>query len=560
MRIFITFFLFLNFSLASVLGINEAFKLNINSDENAIYMNFDIADDIYIYQNSIKIKLNDKDITNLLNFPSYVLLKGEKRYYKNISLYITNFLIKNEFKENKAYKLEVNYQGCSNGGYCYRPVKKIYELSLNENIYNISEIKEEIHKKNENKIEKNSFFDNKNFIIVIFSFFVYGLLLCLSPCSLPMIPILSSLILANKQDNISKKRAFFLSLVYVFFMSLAYAFAGILTSLLGLSFQAFLQKPIVLISFAIFFVFLAFCCFGFFSLKMPNKIQNLIHKKTKGGSFIAVAIMGFLSVLIIGPCMVAPLSAALLYIAHSADFILGGFALFALGFGTGIPLLFVGLGFSFIKPGAWLKKINIFFGFLMLYMAIWLLSNFINQAHSFIAYGVLSVFFVSFMGLFESAKSNINKFFKAILIIILSLGLLVFFKGLFEILDFNLQISSKKEDSLNFKHINSLSEIEKVIQNSKKPVLLDFTASWCVNCKLLDNTTFKDENVKKSLKDYELIKVDVSDTSKEQVEIMKRFNVFAPPVLIFFNNGDKKAQIIGYTNSDDLLKTIQDVF
>lgn len=560
MRIFITFFLFLNFSFASVLGINEAFKLNINSDENAVYMNFDIADDIYIYQNSIKIKLNDKDITSLLNFPNYVLLKGEKRYYKNISLYITNFLIKNEFKENKIHKLEVNYQGCSNSGYCYRPVKKFYELSLNENVYDVAEIKEEKPKKNENKIETNSFFDNKNFVLVIFSFFVYGLLLCLSPCSLPMIPILSSLILANKQENISKKRAFFLSLVYVFSMSLAYAFAGVVTSFLGLSLQAFLQKPIVLISFAIFFVFLAFCCFGFFSLKMSNKIQNLIHKKTKGGSFLAVAIMGFLSVLIIGPCMVAPLSAALLYIAHSADFILGGFALFALGFGTGIPLLFVGLGFSFIKPGAWLEKINIFFGFLMLYMAIWLLSNFINQAYSFIAYGALSVFFVSFMGLFESAKSNLNKIFKAILIIILSLGLLVFFKGLFELFDFNLQASSKKEDGLNFKYINSLSEIEKVIQNSKKPVLLDFTATWCVNCKLLDNTTFKDEAVKASLKDYELIKIDVSDTSKEQVEIMKKFDVFAPPVLIFFNNGDKKAQIIGYTNSDDLLKTIQDIF
>ncbi|KGI56770.1 protein-disulfide reductase DsbD [Campylobacter sp. MIT 97-5078] len=558
MRIFLIFFFFLNLSWAEFLQPNEAFKLHSYADEVGVYFDFNIADTIYLYQKELKIKLDDKDITALLNLPASVKKNNEQRYYANLELFIPQILLKKELASKNEALLELSYQGCSEAGFCYRPLKKSFTLKQNQGIYALTEL---INTKN---IKKQNEFNKDGFFLTLLSFFGYGLLLSLTPCTLPMIPILSSLILAKSTQAPSKKRAFWLSFIFVFFMSLAYALAGIATALLGASVQGFLQHPLVLGFFALIFVLLALACFGVFQLQMPSKIQNFIIKKqnSKTKGVLSLATMGFLSALIIGPCVVAPLAAALLYIAKSADIVLGGASLFVLSFGMGIPLLFVGLGLGFLKAGIWMQRVNVFFGFLMLAMAIWLCSRFLAMPYILIAFGVLGVFFVSFMGIFDRLDSNYAKAKKAILTLILAYSLSLFLGGLFggkSLLNpFHLNFSASKLQALNsleFENITNLNELEAKLQ-SKKPILLYFTASWCENCKLLDTFTFSDKRVQELLQNYALLKIDISKGDDEELKMMKKFEVFAPPVMFIFKDGIKREQIIGFVGADEFLNSL----
>ncbi|WXG20490.1 cytochrome c biogenesis protein CcdA [Campylobacter concisus] len=218
---------------------------------------------------------------------------------------------------------------------------------------------------------------SKNFFISLATFFGYGLLLSLTPCVFPMIPILSSIIV-SKGGSLNAKKGFLLSLVYVVAMSLAYALAGVGASLLGFGIAGALQNIYVLGAFAAIFVILSFSMFGFYDIKLPSKFENLISKKSQNSSgLVGVFIMGFASALIVSPCVAAPLAGALLYIAQSGDAIYGGIMLFVMGLGMGAPLLVIGLssGKLLPRPGGWMDEVKKFFGFLMLIMAVWILSR-----------------------------------------------------------------------------------------------------------------------------------------------------------------------------------------
>ncbi|MBK1964069.1 protein-disulfide reductase DsbD [Campylobacter novaezeelandiae] len=559
MRFVFLLLILFNFIFANILSLDKAFNVALNSDKQVLYINFKLGDEIYLYKDKITIKLNEKDITKLLNFPTPIIKDNEYIYYKNLSLAVPNILL-DQYTQKKDSLLQITYQGCSNQGLCYQPQKINYSLKEKNNIYIYSKINK-IKQQNltsaseESIIEK--FINTENLFTILITFFGYGLLLSLTPCTLPMIPILSSLIMSKV--GISKKYSFFLSFIYVFFMSLAYAIAGIIASYIGASVQGLLQKPVVLIFFSLIFVLFSLAMFEVFNFELPSKFQNFIHKKTnqcKG--IISIAIMGFLSALIVGPCVAAPLAGALLYIANSGDMILGGLALFTMSFGMGIPLLFIGLGIGFIKPGQWMKKIKILFGFIMLGMAIWILERILDFRFILIGYGVLGVFFCVFMGIFDKAKNFLNSFKKSLLILILSLSITLFLAGIFNIKEVPnfLSNQTQKYNFLNFTYISNLDELLNVIKNSQKKVMIDFTATWCENCKLLDNITFKDPAVIKELNEYKLIKVDVSENNEEQIKIMKHFNVFGPPVLIFFQNNQEKLKITGFIKPQDLLKKI----
>ncbi|MBK1972894.1 protein-disulfide reductase DsbD [Campylobacter sp. TTU-622] len=559
MRFIFLLIIFFNFIFANILSLDKAFNIKLDSDKQALYINFKLGDEIYLYKDKIKIKLNEKDITDLLNFPAPITKDNEYIYYKNLSLAIPNTLL-DQYTQKKDSLLQITYQGCSNQGLCYQPQKIDYSLKEKNNIYTYLKINKIKQQKlnsfsEESIIEK--FINTENLATILITFFGYGLLLSLTPCTLPMIPILSSLIVSKV--GISKKYSFFLSFIYVFFMSLAYAIAGIIASYLGLSVQGILQKPIILISFSLVFILFSLAMFGVFNFELPNKFQNFIHKKTQQGKgIISIAAMGFLSALIVGPCVAAPLAGALLYIANSGDIILGGLALFIMSFGMGTPLLFIGLGIGFIKPGEWMQKIKILFGFIMLAMAIWILERILDFRFILIGYGILGVFFCVFMGIFDKAKNFLNSFKKSLLILIFSLSIASFLAGIFNIKEPLNFYSSKTQEynSLNFIYISNLDELLNIIKNSPKKIMLDFTATWCENCKLLDNITFKDPKVIKELSEYTLIKIDVSENNKEQIKIMKHFNVFGPPVLIFFDNNQEKLKIIGFIKPQDLLEKL----
>lgn len=592
MKVFFTLLCFVTLVFASVLTPQQAFKLTQNADTQGVFVRIELANGIFLYKNRLKVLLNGDDITAYLNLPNFVVKDKEEVFYRALQLDLPRLLLENA--KIKQTKLEIFYQGCADSGFCYRPMSANFKITAQKDGKNNAFTIAPLSQKSSNSNEFTRYLQEKNVALILVIFFAYGLLLSLTPCTLPMIPILSSLILAqsiaksdtkaeknsaknvnshsnsgenssqnsskstNLAQNISKKRALWLSFVYVFFMSLAYALAGLITASLGASVQGLLQKPAVLAVFALILVLLALACFGVFSLSLPARLQKFNPAKNSKG-VLGVALMGFLSAFIIGPCVVAPLAAALLYIATSGDLVLGALALFVLSFGMGVPLLFVGVGLSFIKAGAWTQRVNVFFGFVMLAMAVWVLSRFAPSSYILVAYGVLGVFFASFMGLWGSAQNGFDKAKKALLTLVLAYSLALFLGGLFGGKDFlnplNLGANSQNftpTSRLNFEYLTSLNAVNKAIADNEK-VLLDFTASWCENCKLLDAQTFSDERVQERLKGYKLVKIDISENDSAQTQMMKEFGVFAPPVLIFYEKGAEISRFEGFVSANEFL-------
>ena len=624
MKVFFTLLCFVTLVFASVLTPQQAFKLTQNADTQGVFVRIELANGIFLYKNRLKVLLNGDDITAYLNLPNFVVKDKEEVFYRALQLDLPRLLLENA--KIKQAKLEIFYQGCADSGFCYRPMSANFEITAQENDKNNAFTIAPLSQKSSNSNEFTRYLQEKNVALILVIFFAYGLLLSLTPCTLPMIPILSSLILAqsiaksdtkaeknsaknlnsnsnshlnsgenssensaksvnsnknsspnltkslnfsenssqnsskstNLAQNISKKRALWLSFVYVFFMSLAYALAGLITASLGASVQGLLQKPAVLAVFALILVLLALACCGVFSLSLPARLQKFNPAKNSKG-VLGVALMGFLSAFIIGPCVVAPLAAALLYIATSGDLVLGALALFVLSFGMGVPLLFVGVGLSFIKAGAWTQRVNVFFGFVMLAMAVWVLSRFAPSSYILVAYGVLGVFFASFMGLWDSVQNGFDKAKKAFLTLVLAYSLALFLGGLFGGKDFlnplNLSVNSQNftpTSRLNFEYLTSLNAVNKALTDNEK-VLLDFTASWCENCKLLDAQTFSDERVQERLKGYKLVKIDISENDSAQTQMMKEFSVFAPPVLIFYEKGAEISRFEGFVSANEFL-------
>lgn len=378
MRIFGIILLSFCLCFASILSLNEAFNVKSNSYNNSISIDIELGKNIYLYSNKLKLYINEKDISSLINLPQSSTRGNEIVYYQKLNLALPNLLLE-RFAKNTTNLIKLEFQGCSEQGLCYNPQTWYFDLISKKDAFEISKPYKAQKTDKKIKIESKessiaNFLATDNFFWILLSFFGYGLLLSLTPCILPMIPILSSLIIAKSNAKFSKKYSFFLSFIYVFFMSLAYAIAGVIASFLGASIQGILQKPIILILFALIFIAFAFAMFGAFRFELPLKFQTFIHKKSeKGKGVVGIAIMGFLSALIVGPCVAAPLAGALIYIANTGNALLGGSALFIMSFGMGIPLLFIGLGLGFIKPGFWMEKVKFS---LVLLCWLWLFGYF----------------------------------------------------------------------------------------------------------------------------------------------------------------------------------------
>lgn len=562
MRIIYLLLFFLTLSFSKILSLNEAFKIDTFSNDTAIILELKIADEVYVYDDKIKLLLNNQNLIPFISYKEAVLRQNEKVHYDELK-FILPYSLLSQYLKDKNF-LEFQYQGCSNEGFCYQPQKINFELEKQGEIFTLKRLeKDNLSKKSQENIIAN-FLAKENLTFILLSFFGYGLLLSLTPCSLPMIPILSSLILAKGGNKNSKIHNLFLSFVYIFFMSLAYAIAGVIASYLGASVQGYLQKTWVIVLFALIFIFFALAMFDVIKFELPLKMQNFISQKShKGKGILSIAIMGFLSALIIGPCVAAPLAGALLYIADSKDILLGGLALFIMSLGMGIPLLFVGFGIGFLKPGIWMQRIKILFGFVMLAMTIWILSRILEARIILCLYGILGVFFSVFMGLFDKTLNILEKFKKAFLILILSYSLCLFLGGIFGAKDFlnplNFSTQKQENEDLTFTTLSNLNEIQRQIKQNKQKIMLDFTASWCENCKFLDETTFKDERVIEELKNYKLIKVDLTEINEEQRKIMKEFQIFGPPVLIFFDKGKEMIRFTGFIGAEEFLKNLQNI-
>ncbi len=505
--------------------------------------------------------------------------------------------------------VKVGYQGCADIGICYPPIFKEIQLTASGatlatftsgqsaagNTGSSSGLTEvaalsSVAASNSNAAVPLAEQDrlanslkNNNRWITIATFFGMGLLLTFTPCVLPMIPILSSIIVGNG-NNISTGRAFTLSLIYVLAMALTYTIAGVLVGLSGENIQATLQHPYVLTTFALLFVALSFSMFGYYELQMPQFIQNRlssVSNQQKSGSFSGVATMGFLSALIVGPCVTAPLVGALIYIGQTGDAVLGGAALFALSMGMGLPLLIIGTTFGKYLPkaGAWMDVTKAIFGVMLLGLAIYMLDRVIPSWATMLLSALLLITVAMFMGVFDSLSSEapgwrrVSKGFGfaalvygTLLMIGVATGTGTLFKPMQGLSLAGNQGGTTEQTKPTFETVKTVDDLNARLvaaRASNTPVMFDFYADWCISCKEMEAFTFSDPVVASKMNRAVLLKADVTANDEADKALLKEFGIFGPPAIIFYDKDgveQRASRVVGFMPAEKFTTVLDRVF
>jgi thiol:disulfide interchange protein DsbD len=479
--------------------------------------------------------------------------------------------------------LKASYQGCSEQGLCYPPQDKTIQIDLPyADAANSQALtpKTATAKPDESATENSKIaqlFRHGNFWLIISFFFGAGLLLALTPCVFPMIPILSGIIV-GRGHKITKMHAFILSLSYVLGMAVTYAAAGIAAGLSGDLISNALQTPWVLGSFAAVFVLLSLSMFGFYELQLPSAWQSKLSdtsNRLHGGHLSGVFVMGALSAVIMGPCVAAPLAGALLYISQTHDAMLGGIALFTLALGMGAPLLLIGTSAGVLLPkaGAWMDGVKRFFGVLLLALAIWIVHPLLPASIQMLLWGILLVLSANHLRVLESLPHNAkggHKFMKGIGLLALLVGIAYLIGALSGARDvlrpLDAVCSACKADTQAapiFSRVKDLAELDARIKGANgKIVMLDFYADWCVSCKEMERFTFADPSVQTRLKSALVLQADVTANSAADKDFLKKFGLFGPPGILFFDSKGQELsdfRVVGYQNTTEFLNTLQRV-
>ena len=409
------------------------------------------------------------------------------------------------------------------------------------------------------------------------SFFGFGLLLAFTPCVLPMIPILSGIIV-GRGHRLTRAHGLMLSAVYVFGMALTYAVAGVAAGLSGAMLSAVLQSPWVLGAFAGLFVVLALSMFGFYELQLPVALQSRLAEATNrlpGGQFAGVFSMGILSALIVGPCVAAPLAGALLYISQSRDVVLGGSALFTMALGMGVPLLAVGASAGTLVPkaGPWMESVKRFFGVLMLAVALYLIAPFMPVTMQMLGWAVLLIMTAVYLRALDSlpvTAHGFERFSKALGVIALVAGaafLVGALSGARDVLQplSGLRVGAQETGAapVAFQTVSSESELDRAVKAAAgKPVMLDFYADWCISCKEMERFTFPERPVRERLQQMVTLKADVTANTAEHAALLKRFQLFGPPGIIFFDREGREIRglrVIGFQGAEKFSRVLEQV-
>jgi len=532
------------------------------ADSNTVIAHWDIADGYYMYRDKFKFKLIEDGGITLGEFqaPPGKLKKDETFgdtvvYYHQVSLtlplqHANNFIT--------PITLEAKFQGCADAGFCYPPITKSIDLiipaaeaastSSNPGTTATSVIPEQ------DRIALLLSGDETWWALL--SFFGFGLLLSFTPCVFPMVPILSSIVVGQGKQ-VTTKKAFLLSLTYVAAMSVTYTTAGVIAGLFGSNLQIGFQNPWVLGSFSALFVLLALSMFGFYDLQIPSSLQtklDSLSKRQQSSTYIGAGIMGLLSALIVGPCLAAPLAGALIYIGLSGDAVLGGASLFMLSLGMGVPLLIIGTSAGKLLPraGSWMNAIKAVFGVVLLGLAIWMLERIIPDQITMLLWSVLLIGSAVYMGALERLAMEATgwrKLGKSAGLVMLIYGILLMIGaagGGDDVLQplrgtrlpfANSTTSNQSLTSLDFKHVKNVDDVKREIAlatAAKQPVVLDFYADWCFDCKRMEKRTFTDSGVHQALESAVLLQADVTANDNEDKALLKFFGLPGPPATLFF--------------------------
>ena len=563
---------------------DEAFQFGITTqDSQTLLARFTVAPGNYLYRDKIRFEISGTQPIQILPFD---LPNGKNKidevfgptdvFFHDIDIQLP--LDRNPQQQNIL--LTVYYQGCSETfNICYPPTKKIIELVLPiSDTGSIDKVNTQVLSSTQPLSEQDRLaksLANDNLFTILFSFFGLGLLLAFTPCVFPMIPILSSIIVGEGKE-ITTRRAFVLSLVYVLAMSLTYTVAGLLTGLLGANLQTMLQNPWVISSFSALFVVLSLSMFGLYELQLPQRVQDRLHQishNQTGGKLAGVALMGLLSGLIVGPCLAPPLAGALVFIGQQGDPILGASALFSLSMGMGLPLLIIGTSAGSLLPkaGPWMDGIKSVFGVLMIALSIWLLERIIPGWVALLLWGSLLVISAVYLGALNSltmVSTGWDKLLKGFGLIILVYGSLLIVGSAsgsqnvwqpLTVLTSPGSSAGYTQHGVKFIQIDNLTELEQQLSQSTKPVMLDLYADWCTECKTMEMTTFKDPAVVAALANTTALQLDMTDNTAEHKALLKKFSIFGPPTILFFDSqGDEYSQyrLIGGLDAQDFSQHI----
>ncbi len=561
------------------LPVEKAFTVEVRSaDATTLVAKLSPAESYYLYRDKIRITIASGEKATI---KSVTLPRGEAKedptfgktevFHAPVQALVR---LQRESPGRIALVLNVGFQGCSEKGLCYPPATRQIPVALEaqsdaqapkssppEAASTTSAIDPAQRIPEDRQVA--ALLKSGNFWLVMASFFGFGLLLSFTPCVLPMVPILSGMI-AGQGSNVTRLRGFTLSATYVLGMAIAYAIAGVLAGLSGTLLSAALQNPWVLGAFAGVFVLLALSMFGFYELQLPTAWQSGAADRSNrltGGTLAGVFVMGALSAVIVGPCVAAPLAGALLYVSQSRDVLLGGCALFVMALGMGVPLLVIGASAGVLLPkaGAWMQAVKNFFGVLLLGAAIWMISPLIPVVAQMLCWSALMIvsgIYLRALDALPAGSSGFRKLWKGVGVIAVSTGIALLVgalsggRDIFQPLaGLRIAATGQEAERTRFVRVASITELDRAIAAAGRPVMLDFYADWCISCKEMEEFTFSDQSVKKHLASMLLLQADVTANSAEDAALLKRFGLFGPPGIIFFDRHGKEIEdlrVIGY--------------
>lgn len=578
------------------LPVGEAFPYQIDQQGNTLSIAWDSADEYYLYRKKILLKQGkSKHLTD--QFSQEGILKHDEAFGEVIVFYGQTEALFDLTQLDPTQPVILGFQGCADAGLCYPPQKINVEIDWSAVASAPSQqpsLSKEPTPSKENSIPvqaktqsttntpaEGNWFEGRSWLSIVGLFFLLGLGLTFTPCVLPMVPILTSIVVG--QEKHSPAKGFVLSTTYVLGMAITYAIAGITVGLLGAgaNISNWMQTPWVLSVFAALFLLLSLSMFGLYELQLPSKLRNRLNdmnQKQKGGNLFGVFLMGVLSALVVSPCVSAPLAGALVYLSTTGDAWLGGSALLALGLGMGAPLIALGTtGASFLpKAGGWMDGVKAFFGVLLIGVAIWLLSRFLDATLILACWALLAIVYAVTLGALDTAQTGKQNVVRGLAFALLVYGIVALIGALqgnddplnpIAAAQYGNTASAQQHSTVSpFSNINNQQQLDQAVKahlaaNPNGAVMLDYYADWCISCKVMEKNVFHLTDVQQHWPDLLWLQVDVTDQTPEQIALMENYSLFGPPSLLFFSqNGEHNdLRILGEMDKAEFINHLNKV-
>jgi thiol:disulfide interchange protein DsbD len=553
-----------------------AFKFSAKmQDPKTAVVTFAIADGYYMYRERFQFKAAGA----VLGTPELPpgIVKFDKTFEKDVESYRKQVTIRLPVQASAPFVLTVTSQGCTDQGLCYAPLESVADLSpigaVQGDVALGGDTVRAALDTASSQAASTGVLDNAmgriesslkggKFLVILPLFLLLGLGLAFTPCVLPMVPILS-FIIVGEGTQVRRSRAFILSVAYSLGMAIVYTALGIAAGLIGEGLAATLQNPWVLGLFALLMVALSLSMFGVYHLQVPAAIQARLMQasgRQSGGKLFGVFVMGAISALIVGPCVAAPLAGALVYISQTRDVVIGGGALFAMAVGMSIPLLLVGISAGALLPraGAWMETVKRFFGVLMLALALWMVAPILPSWLVMLGWATLGLGYG--IALLRPLTGGFSIAFGIVFALVGLAQLVGVASGGRNAWAPLSHLIGNVEKPVQFTRVRSVAELDAVLASAQgKTVMLDFYADWCVSCKEMEKLTFTDPQVRQKMSALLLLQVDVTANNADDKAMLKRFNLFGPPGIIFFNGQGAELQntrVIGYQNAERFARSL----